>query len=113
LNREYAVQKEQYDKLMSERERVRLRGDISSETDAVQFRVIDPPSSPLAPSAPNRPLLIFGGLPVLGSISQMLTPKEASERKRWLKYYYGAAASLVGVFALLMGIELAQRSAFL
>jgi polysaccharide chain length determinant protein (PEP-CTERM system associated) len=146
LNREYAVQKEQYDKLMSERERVRLRGDISSETDAVQFRVIDPPSSPLAPSAPNRPLLIFGvlfaglgagvflafglsqmqstyaspiklekatGLPVLGSISQMLTPKEASERKRWLKYYYGAAASLVGVFVLLMGIELAQRSAFL
>ena len=146
LNREYAVQKEQYEKLLSERERVRLRGDISSETDAVQFRVIDPPSSPLAPSAPNRPLLIFGvlfaglgagvffafvmghlqstyaspmklekatGLPVLGSISQMLTPKEAAERKRWLKYYYGAAASLVGVFVLLMGIELAQRSAFL
>ncbi len=146
LNRDYAVQKEQYEKLMAERERVRLRGDISSETDAVQFRVIDPPSSPLAPSAPNRPLLIFGvlfaglgagvflafvlghlqstyaspmklekatGLPVLGSISQMLTPKEASERKRWLKYYYGAAASLVGVFVLLMGIELAQRSAFL
>ena len=146
LNREYAVQKEQYEKLLSERERVRLRGDISSETDAVQFRVIDPPSSPLAPSAPNRPLLIFGvlfaglgagvflafvmghlqstyaspmklekatGLPVLVSISQMLTPKEAAERKRWLKYYYGAAASLVGVFVLLMGIELAQRSAFL
>ncbi len=146
LNRDYAVQKEQYDKLLTERERVRLRGDISSETDAVQFRVIDPPSSPLAPSAPNRPLLIFGvllaalaagvgvalalgqmqstyaspmkleratGLPVLGSISQMLTPKEAVERKRWLKYYYGAAVSLVGVFALLMVIEFAQRGALI
>lgn len=145
LNRDYTVQKDQYDKLLAERERVRLRGDISSETDAVQFRVIDPPSSPLAPSAPNRPLLIFGvlfaglgagvfiafamshmkstyaspmkleratGLPVLGAVSQMLTPNEARERKRWLKYYYGAAASLVGVFALLMVIELAQRSAF-
>ncbi len=62
LTREYNVQKEQYEKLLTERERVRLRGDISSETDAVTFRIVDRPTIPPAPVAPNRALFFTGVL---------------------------------------------------
>ena len=58
LNRDYEVLKRQYDKLLEDREQVRLRSDIESKTDAVQVKVIDPPSKPTVPEAPNRPLLL-------------------------------------------------------
>ncbi len=58
LNRDYEVLKRQYDKLLEDREQVRLRSDVQSKTDAIQFRVIDPPSRPNIPVAPNRPLLL-------------------------------------------------------
>ncbi|HEY0413563.1 MAG TPA: XrtA system polysaccharide chain length determinant [Allosphingosinicella sp.] len=58
LNRDYDVLKRQYDKLLEDREQVRLRSDIDSKTDSVRFRVIDPPSQPNVPQAPNRPLLL-------------------------------------------------------
>jgi capsule polysaccharide export protein KpsE/RkpR len=57
LNRDYEVLKRQYDKLLEDREQVRLRSDIQSKTDAVQVKVIDPPSKPTSSAAPNRPLL--------------------------------------------------------
>jgi polysaccharide chain length determinant protein (PEP-CTERM system associated) len=58
LNRDYEVLKRQYDKLLEDREQVRLRSDVQSKTDAIQFRIIDPPSKPIVPIAPNRPLLL-------------------------------------------------------
>lgn len=58
LNRDYEVLKRQYDKLLEDREQVRLRSDIQSKTDAVQVKVIDPPSQPTVPVAPNRPLFL-------------------------------------------------------
>jgi uncharacterized protein involved in exopolysaccharide biosynthesis len=65
LDRDYEVLKTQYDKLLADREEIRLRGEVKTETGSVQFRVIQPPSTPTAPSAPNRPLLLLGVL-VLG-----------------------------------------------
>jgi polysaccharide chain length determinant protein (PEP-CTERM system associated) len=65
LDRDYEVLKTQYDKLLADREEIRLRGEVKTETGSVQFRVIQPPSTPSAPSAPNRPLLLLGVL-VLG-----------------------------------------------
>jgi len=65
LDRDYEVLKTQYDKLLADREEIRLRGDVKSETGAIQFRVILPPSVPSAPTAPNRPLLLLGVL-ILG-----------------------------------------------
>ncbi len=62
LDRDYEVLKTQYDKLLADREDVRLRGDVKTETGSVQFRVIIPPSAPTAPVAPNRPLLLVGVL---------------------------------------------------
>ncbi|MBJ7444646.1 MAG: chain-length determining protein [Sphingobium sp.] len=65
LDRDYEVLKTQYDKLLADREEIRLRGEVKTETGSVQFRVINPPSVPTAPAAPNRPLLLLGVL-ILG-----------------------------------------------
>ena len=62
LNRDYDVLKNQYDKLLSDREEVRLRGDVQSETTGTTFRVMDPPALPSVPFSPNRPLLLIGVL---------------------------------------------------
>ncbi|MCH7629554.1 MAG: chain-length determining protein [Proteobacteria bacterium] len=58
INRDYDVLKEQYDKLLRDREQLRLRGQVESERNAVKFEVIDPPTTPRSPSAPDRPMLL-------------------------------------------------------
>ena len=58
IDRDYKVLKDQYDKLLGDREQVRLRSSAQSSTDAVKFSVIDPPTQPNAPTAPNRPMLL-------------------------------------------------------
>ncbi len=58
LNRDYEVLKSQYDKLLADREDVRLRGSVQTETSPMQFKVIEPPLAPRSPVAPNRPLLL-------------------------------------------------------
>lgn len=58
LDRDYLALQTQYNQLVADRERVRLRGDVATETDSNTFRVVDPPSMPGAPAAPNRPLLL-------------------------------------------------------
>jgi hypothetical protein len=45
-HRDTEVLKRQYDKLLEDREQVRLRSDVQSKTDAIDFRIIDPPSRP-------------------------------------------------------------------
>ncbi len=62
INRDYDVLKQQYDKLLLDREELRLRGQVETERSAVKFQVIDPPTTPRAPIAPNRPLLLLGVL---------------------------------------------------
>jgi succinoglycan biosynthesis transport protein ExoP len=142
IARDYEVLKTQYDKLLADREQVRLRGQVETQTDAVRFDLITPPSSPRTPIAPNRPLLLVAvllagigggiggafalgqlsasyptaakleaasGLPVIGSISQMLTQAQRDERKRKLRMYLGSGGALVGVFLLLLVIEFIQR----
>ena len=54
LNRDYEVNRENYQKLVERRESARLSGDLSSATDMLSFRVIDPPLAPNVPSGPNR-----------------------------------------------------------
>ena len=44
--------------MLGQREQVRLRNDVQNKTNAVQFRVIDPPSRSIVPEKPNRPLLL-------------------------------------------------------
>ena len=142
INRDHEVLKVQYDKLLTDREEIRLRGQVGAQTDAVQFVVNQGPEVAKVPVAPNRPLFLAlvlfaglsagaaaafalghlqtsyptaakleraSGLPVIGSISQMLTGEQRIERKRKLKLFIGGAAALVGVFVLLLVVEFIQR----
>lgn len=142
LDRDYGVLKDQYDKLLADREAARLRNDVAAQTDSVRFRVVDPPSTPRVPVAPNRPLLlavvlVLGGiagigvafaksqlqptyatadrmaratgLPVLGGISEVLTPPVKADRRKKLVWFGGASGALAASFALLLVIEFVQR----
>ena len=58
LTRDYEGTKARYDKLLERRESAQISGDMEASDGAMGFRVIDPPQVPLAPSAPNRLLLM-------------------------------------------------------
>jgi hypothetical protein len=62
ISRDYEVLRQQYDELLQDREELRLRGQVESERSSVQFEVVDPPTTPRVPAAPNRPLLLAGVL---------------------------------------------------
>lgn len=62
ISRDYNVLREQYDKLLADREELRLRGQVETERSAIKFEVIDPPGTPRVPSWPNRPILLFAVL---------------------------------------------------
>lgn len=142
INRDYEALKEQYDKLLVNRDQISLRGAADTQTDSVQFRVVKEPSFSNVPAVPNRPLLLAAvliagvgagigaafalghlqtsfptaaklerasGLPVIGSISQMLTGEEREQRKQKMKLFYGASAGLVAVCAVLLVAEFVQR----
>ncbi len=62
ISRDYDVLRENYDKLLQDREELRTRGDVEEETSQFKFDLIDPPVVPQKPAAPNRPLLLLGVL---------------------------------------------------
>ncbi|KFI05134.1 XrtA system polysaccharide chain length determinant [Massilia sp. BSC265] len=75
LNRDYQVNRENYQKLVERRESAKLSGDLSSATDMLTFRVIDPPTAPPQPSGPPRLRLfslVFVGALVAGLASAFL-----------------------------------------
>jgi hypothetical protein len=143
LNRDYDVLKQQYDRLLENREQVRIRQDVQTGTDAVSFRVIDPPSRPTVPVAPNRPMLLTlillvaigagiaaafvrgqlqttfptqvrlqqaTGLPVFGTLSEVLTAAERAVRRQRLRWLAGSCAALGAAYGVLMVVEFWQRS---
>lgn len=58
LNRDYDVQKRNYDQLVSRRESVKIAGDLDSSAATVDFRIIDPPRVSPKPVAPDRLLIL-------------------------------------------------------
>ena len=143
LNRDYEVLKRQYDKLVEDREQVRLRSDAQLKTDPINFRIIQPPSRPTIPSLPGRPLLLTGililgigaglaagfvksqlqrsfasaavleeatGLPVLGAVTEVVTPARRERQRQSLKYFAGAGGALAGAYLVLMVVEFWQLS---
>lgn len=142
IDRNYQVLKLQYDKLLTDREQVKLRSQAASQTDAVKFSVIDPPTAPRAPAAPNRPLLLTGvllvalsggvtaafalsklggnfstaaqlerasGMPVIGSIGEVLTGEQSALRKRKAQMFAAAMGGLAFAWIALLGLEMFQR----
>lgn len=71
LNRDYMVNKENYDKLLARREAAKLSNNMGDTTDLMTFKIIDPPTAPQLPTGPNRIRLyslVFAGA-LLGSIA--------------------------------------------
>ncbi len=142
LNRDYEVLKQQYDQLLANREQVRLRGEVATRTSPLNIQVIEPPSVPGTPAAPDRPIFLTAvlilalgagaaaafvaaqlqktfptqnrlaevtGLPVLGALSEVVTPPERAQRRKRLAWFGGAGAALAGSYALLVLVEFWQR----
>jgi len=142
IDRDYQVLKDQYDQLLTQREQIALRGQAQSQTDRVKFSVIDPPTTPQTPSAPNRMLLLTGvliaglgagiggafalgqlrgtfptsaklertaGMPVIGSIGEVVTRTQSDHRAKQLKMFLVGTAALGGAYVLLLGVEILQR----
>ncbi|MCW5750337.1 MAG: chain length-determining protein [Alphaproteobacteria bacterium] len=56
LNRDYGILRKNYETLLERRESARMSQEVEAKADKVQFRVVDPPTAPLTPTFPNRPL---------------------------------------------------------
>ena len=62
LNRDYETVRANYNELLKKRETARMSGTVEQTTDAVKFRIVDPPQVPTKPSAPNRILFYSAAL---------------------------------------------------
>jgi polysaccharide chain length determinant protein (PEP-CTERM system associated) len=58
LNRDYEINKKNYEELVERRESAKLSEQADQTSDNVKFRIIDPPFVPSNPVGPNRPMLI-------------------------------------------------------
>lgn len=54
LNRDYSIYKDNYTKLVERREAAKLSDSLSDTSGMMTFRIIDPPTTPLIPTGPNR-----------------------------------------------------------
>lgn len=142
IDRDYESLKGQYDQMLAQRAQVALHGEAQTQTDSVKFNVIDPPTTPRAPVAPNRFLLLTGvllaalvagigaafamgqlratfptsgrlekatGMPVIGSIGEVVTFAQVEDRAKKLKIFVGASAALAAAYVLLLAVETLQR----
>jgi polysaccharide chain length determinant protein (PEP-CTERM system associated) len=78
LNRDYQINKENYEKLVASRESAKLSGELRASTEMMNFRVIDPPTVPQAPTGTNRTRLLslaFGAALLCGALVGILMSK--------------------------------------
>lgn len=142
IDREYQVLKDQYDKLLADREQLKVTSSAQSVSDTVKFNVIDPPTQPRSPTSPNRPLLLTAvliaglgagvaaafalaklkttfatatrlekasGMPVIGSIGEVLTQAQIAMRRKKLTLFAGGVGALGVAYFGLVGVEFIQR----
>jgi hypothetical protein len=65
MNRDYDVLRKNYDELVARREGMRISHDADHKASNIKMVILDPPTVPRVPVAPNRVLLAVGVL-VLG-----------------------------------------------
>ena len=62
MNRDYDVLKQKYDELRVRAESARISQEAKTNTDAMRFRIVEPPEVPVAPSGPKRTLFLLAVL---------------------------------------------------
>lgn len=78
LNRDYELDKKNYEQLVTRRDSAELTGDLDSAGSMADFRLIDPPRASSTPVAPNRLLLFPLGL-VLAILAGLFVAYAASQ----------------------------------
>ncbi|MET3723409.1 XrtA system polysaccharide chain length determinant [Sphingomonas trueperi] len=144
IDRDYQVLKDQYAKLLADREQLRISSQAQSQTDAVKFSVIDPPTQPRSPSSPNRPMLLTAvlvaglgagmaaafllsklrttfdtasrlerasGMPVIGSIGEVVTPRQRARRRKQLQHFLGGVVGLGVAYAAILLVGMLHHGA--
>lgn len=130
LNRDYDVNKKNYEGLVARRESAEISGEMEAVSGA-DFRLIDPPRVSPQPVAPNRTLLLalalfaslaggafasfaasqawptfsdarvlreLTGLPVLGTVSMLMSDAQKRKEKRGLIGFVSGFLALVGSY---------------
>jgi len=143
LNRDYEVNRQQYEQLLARRESARLSQEAEKARQGVRFRVVDPPRMPNKPSGPKRLLLtilVLGAglgagvglafllsqlwptfdsrrslmegtnLPVLGSVSMVLSPPTLRQ-ERWMTVAYVSFGGMLLVVCA--GLIVVERAGLL
>lgn len=59
--RDYRLSRENYEQLMKKKLESELASNLEKRQQGEQFRILDPPSLPIKPDAPNRPLMNLAG----------------------------------------------------
>ncbi|MDO8770452.1 MAG: GNVR domain-containing protein [Burkholderiaceae bacterium] len=108
LNRDYDINRKNYNDLVARRESASLSGDLDSATGVADFRLIDPPRASPNPVAPNRLLLM--PLALLAALGAGLAAAFVASQLRAV--FYDARSlrdavglPLLGVVTLVMGEE--------
>lgn len=135
LNRDYAINKKNYENLVERRESAVMSSDMESLGSIASFRLIDPPRASSSPVAPNRMLLLplaligsllagalvcllaskirptfsdartlreFAGLPLLGTISLIVSDEMRVKHRKSLLKLGAAASGLAAVYGIEM-----------
>lgn len=112
LNRDYDINKKNYNDLVARRESAALSGDLDSAAGVADFRLIDPPRASPKPVAPNRLLLM-----PLALLSALVAALATAFIASHLRAVFFDARSLrdtvglplLGVVTLVVGKEAAMR----
>jgi polysaccharide chain length determinant protein (PEP-CTERM system associated) len=133
LNRDYDVNKKNYDSLIQRRESASISEGMTDVSSVADFRLIDPPRTSRTPVGPNRIVLLslallaslasglagsfaasqlrptffdahtlseVAGLPLLGTVSRIVTPVVKQNERRDLWRFSAGLGSFVGIYVL-------------
>ncbi|WP_296444422.1 XrtA system polysaccharide chain length determinant [Rhodoferax sp. UBA5149] len=112
MNRDYEINKKNYNDLVTRRESAMMSGDLESAAGIADFRLIDPPRASPNPVAPNRLLLL--PLALLAAVGAGLATAFVASQLRAV--FYDARSlrdvvglPLLGVVTLVMGEGVALK----